>query len=147
MTRITNPVGPPIELRSAYGVTLALLFVKSAGHRHCATVTQPIVSSDHSASRMELIPAALFALASLALYLARGKWRSDLFEHWLVLALIIGLAGQTAMSLSTQPYDTAMVDMAATLKIASYVCVLVALLIDTFRMIRVSALSGSRPAA
>ncbi|WP_082540572.1 EAL domain-containing protein [Pseudolabrys sp. Root1462] len=138
--RIAIPPGPPIE-RTAYGITLTLLFVSlliiAIVPPSPAYGLSPIIPRP-----LELIPAAIFALA-LALYLAKGKWRSDLFEQWLVLALIIGLAGQTAMSLSTQPYD-AMVDMAATLKIASYVCVLVALLIDTFRMIRVSALSESR---
>lgn len=91
---------------------------------------------------LELIAAALFGLA-LALYLAKGKWRNDLFEHWLALSLVIGFAAQVVMSLSTRPYD-AMLDMAAVLKIASYICVLVGLLINTYRMMHLSELTESR---
>ena len=38
----------------------------------------------------EFMPALFFAIA-LAGYLKKGAWRRDVFEHWLVLSLIIGL--------------------------------------------------------
>ena len=83
----------------------------------------------------EFVPAAFFALA-LAGYLRKGHWKTDVFEHWLILSLIIGLVGQAAfMSFSGGLFDFEF-DAAHLLKKVSYVCVLIGLLTNmsvTFR--------------
>ena len=40
----------------------------------------------------ELIPAVFF-IAALVGYLKKGYWKQDVFEHWLVLALIVNVIG------------------------------------------------------
>ena len=40
----------------------------------------------------ELLPACLFAVAALG-FLRKGSWKSDSFEHWLVLFLIVSAGG------------------------------------------------------
>ena len=77
----------------------------------------------------EFVPAALFAFA-LIVYLRKGEWKRDAFEHWLVLALIVSFMSQAMfMSSSSRNYDE-MFDVAHLLKKASYICVLVGLLIN-----------------
>lgn len=79
----------------------------------------------------ELIPALFFGLA-LSGYLTKGAWRHDVFEHWLVLSLIVGLVTQMAfMPYSDQLYDTAF-NIAHLLKKASYIAVLTGLLISLY---------------
>ncbi len=135
----SGPFGGAGE-RSIYGLSLALLIVCFLIIRYAPPLPD---SADMIVRRpQELIPAALFALA-LALYLVEGRWRSEPFRHWLVLSLILGLGAQGFMSLSRQPYD-AMLDMAAVLKSLSYICVLVGLQIDAYRIIHASAAAESR---
>jgi PAS domain-containing protein len=75
----------------------------------------------------EFLPGLFLALA-LAGYLRKGKWKTDSFEHWLVLSLILGLMSQVLfMPLSGQLYD-AMFDAAHLLKVGSYLCALAGLL-------------------
>jgi signal transduction histidine kinase len=83
----------------------------------------------------EFVP-ALFFLMALYGYLAKGAWRRDEFEHWLVLSLIVGLVSQTAfMSFSGTLFDLEF-DAAHTLKKISYVCVLTGLLISMYAIFR-----------
>jgi len=83
----------------------------------------------------EFVP-TLFFLVALIGYLHKGKWRSDTFEHWLVLALIVGIVGEMAfMSLSGRLFDMAF-DVAHILKIASYLCVLTGLLTNMYSIFR-----------
>ena len=77
----------------------------------------------------EVLPAALF-LAALAVCLARRPWRTDPFEHWLVLALIFSVASQAAfMPFSSRLFD-APFDAAHLSKLAGYGCVFVGLLVS-----------------
>jgi diguanylate cyclase (GGDEF)-like protein len=77
----------------------------------------------------EFFSATLFLLAMIG-YLAKGYWKTDAFEHWVVLSLIVGFVSQAAfMSNSFHLYDT-MFDMAHLLKKASYICVLTGLLVS-----------------
>ena len=63
-------------------------------------------------------------------YLRKGRWRTDAFEHWLIVSLIVGLMGQAVvMSFATQNFDFQF-DLAHLLKKVSYVCVLTGLLIS-----------------
>ncbi len=80
----------------------------------------------------EFLAAAFFLLALIG-YLRKGGWRTDLFEHWVVLSLIVGLMSQAMfMPFSFQLFDT-MFDMAHLLKKVSYIAVLVGLLISIYR--------------
>jgi signal transduction histidine kinase len=79
----------------------------------------------------ELIPALFFFLA-LTGYLRKGDWRHDVFEHWLVLSLIVGFLGQAVfMSFSGQLFDFQF-DAAHLLKKASYICVFVGLVFSMY---------------
>ncbi|GBE43532.1 MAG TPA: PAS domain S-box protein [Rhizobiales bacterium] len=86
----------------------------------------------------ELLP-ALFFLAALAGYLRKGDWRHDMFEHWLVLSLIVSLVGQAVfMSFSRELFDIEF-DAAHLLKMVSYVCVLTGLLGSIYTAFRFEA--------
>ena len=77
----------------------------------------------------ELLPAFCF-LAALVGFLKKGSWRHDVFEHWLILSLVIGFVGQAAiMPFSSELFDLEF-NLAHLLKIASYLCVLTGLLIN-----------------
>ena len=83
----------------------------------------------------EFVPAAFF-LTALIGYLRKGQWRYDVFEHWLVLSLIVGVLSQAMfMSLSDELFDT-MFDSAHLLKQISHTCVLVGLLINMLHLFR-----------
>ena len=80
--------------------------------------------------------AAVFFLLALLGYLRKGKWRTDDFEHWLVLSLIVGLATQTAfMPFSDQLHDTEF-NVAHLLKKTSYLLVLTGLMVSLFQTYR-----------
>ena len=69
----------------------------------------------------------------------KGEWKYDAFEHWLVLALIVSFMSQAMfMSTSRRIYDE-MFDLAHLLKQASYICVLIGLLINMYRLFILSA--------
>lgn len=81
----------------------------------------------------EFVPALFFGLALLG-FLRKGTWRNDGFEHWLILALIVSVAGQVAfMSFSSQLFDRDF-DAAHLLKKVSYVCVLIGLLVSMYHL-------------
>ncbi len=83
----------------------------------------------------ELVP-ALFFLAALVGYLRKGYWRTNDFEHWLVLSLIVCLVTQVSyMSFSGRIFD-GMFDAAHMLKKAGYICVLIGLAVNMFRLFR-----------
>lgn len=90
---------------------------------------------------LELVPAALFGLA-LAGYLGKAHWRDNAFDHWLVMSLILAVGSHVPfMAASRFPFDVAY-DVAHGLKVASYLCVVVGLLISvhsTFRQAEESA--------
>ena len=80
--------------------------------------------------RPEELVSALFLLLALVGYLHKGAWKTEAFEHWLVLSLLVGFVCQAAfMSSSYQLFD-GMFDLAHLLKKVSYICVLTGLLIS-----------------
>jgi methyl-accepting chemotaxis protein len=85
----------------------------------------------------ELIPAFFFLLALMG-YLSKGLWKDNDFEHWLILSIIVGLMSQVMfMSFSDQLFDT-LFDTAHFLKMASYLCVLIGLLISMYAIFKES---------
>ena len=83
----------------------------------------------------EFIPGFFFLLALIG-YLKKGHWRTDAFEHWLVLSLIIGFLSQVLfMSFSGRIFDT-MFDLAHLFKKVSYLCVLIGLAISMYSLFK-----------
>ena len=80
---------------------------------------------------LDLIPAVFFVLA-FAGYLHKGAWRIDIFDHWLVLSLIVSLAGQVGLMAFSASHFDPYFNMAHLLKILSYLCVLTGLLIGMY---------------
>ena len=79
----------------------------------------------------EYLPAVLFLLA-LGGYLLKGTWRRDPFEHWLIIALILNVAGQAAyMPFSANLHDAAY-DAAHLLKVVSYAAVLTGVMVSVY---------------
>ena len=83
----------------------------------------------------EFVPGLFFLLALIG-YVRKGHWKTDPFEHWLVLSILVGLVGQVVfMSFSYHLFD-GMFDMAHLLKKVSYVFVLIGLLISMYHLFR-----------
>jgi PAS domain S-box-containing protein len=79
----------------------------------------------------EFLPAIILAL-TLVGYVSKGAWRRDVFEHWLVVSLIVGMMTHAFfMSQSRELYD-AMFDASHGLKLVSYLAVLTGLMISVF---------------
>ena len=90
--------------------------------------------------RPQEIVAGLFFLMALIGFIRRGDWQRDVFLHWLVISLIVGALSQIAFMMWSgyfmpdgKPFDI-MFDAAHFLKVASYSCVLIGLLVSTFRL-------------
>jgi PAS domain S-box-containing protein len=83
----------------------------------------------------EILPAIFFFLALYG-YLQRGRWRTEPFEHWLIISLVIGVMVHAIyMSQATDEFD-AMADAGHLFKIASYLAVLSGLMISVFVTLR-----------
>lgn len=86
--------------------------------------------------RPEELIAALFFGIALVGFLRKGKWKSDSFEYWCVMSLIIGLFSQAVvMSRSFALFDSMFI-YAHLLKLVSYVCIFVGLLTSMFILFR-----------
>ncbi len=83
----------------------------------------------------ELIP-ALFFTVTLVGYFLKGAWRTDVFEHWLIVGLLVSALLHGAFAaFSSEPYDQAF-SAAHLLKAVSYVAILVGLLASVFTTFR-----------
>ncbi|HEV2844340.1 MAG TPA: histidine kinase dimerization/phospho-acceptor domain-containing protein, partial [Thermoanaerobaculia bacterium] len=83
----------------------------------------------------ELIPAVFF-LAALLARLIQGDWRESSFEHWLVLSLLLGFLGQAAFMPSCSRAFDAPFEAGHVAKSLSYLCVMVGLLSNVYRLFR-----------
>ena len=76
----------------------------------------------------ELVPGALFTLALLG-FLRRESWRTERFQHWLVVCLFVGALTHAAfMAFAPGPYSS-LFDAAHVLKVVQYGAVLFGLLL------------------
>jgi PAS domain S-box-containing protein len=83
----------------------------------------------------ELIPAG-FLLAALVGYLRKGGWKGNVFEHWLVLSMLVGLLGiAPSMALSSRLHDP-LFQGAHWFKQVSYLSVLVGLVLSMYELFR-----------
>ncbi len=90
----------------------------------------------------ELVPALFFTLAAIGYY-RKGAWRSDDFEHWLLLSMILAAASHLLyLSIYTKPGDSPYV-AGHVLKILGYGFVLNGLLSSMFSVFRKEALHAA----
>jgi len=94
------------------------------------TPLPPAYYPDLSFGRPEEFVSALLFLVALGGYLQKGAWRTEAFEHWVVLSLLVGVVCQmVVMPSAVQNFDR-MFDMAHLLKMVSYVGVLIGLFVS-----------------
>jgi len=79
-------------------------------------------------ARIELFISTTFFLWALVNYLAKGHWQHDPFEHWLIIALLFSFSGQMLFMFFSQQAFDAYFETALTIKLASYLCVLIGLM-------------------
>jgi signal transduction histidine kinase/CheY-like chemotaxis protein len=83
----------------------------------------------------ELVPALFFGMAAVG-YWRKGSWKTDDFEHWLVLSLVVTAIGHLAyMPFSSKLFDTLYI-AAHVLKIVGYILVLTGLFISMFSIFK-----------
>ncbi len=83
----------------------------------------------------EFLPGIFFLLAFLG-YMAKGTWKRDAFEYWLLISLLIStMVHFVYMSMSEERFD-GMFDAAHMLKIASYSSMLAGLLVSVYQTFR-----------
>lgn len=79
----------------------------------------------------EFFPGLIFLLGAVG-YLAKGHWRVDAFEHWLIVALLVGVMAHGAyMPFSSRHHD-AVFASAHVMRVLSYASVLVGLLASVY---------------
>jgi PAS domain S-box-containing protein len=84
---------------------------------------------------VEMLQALCFGLAAMG-YLWKGRWKTDDFEHWLVIALIVYAASHIGyMSFYAKVFDTQFM-VAHGLKILGHISVLTGLFISTFSIFK-----------
>jgi PAS domain S-box-containing protein len=91
----------------------------------------------------DVVPAFFFCLATLG-YLWKGEWKTDDFEHWLVLSLIVGALCQCEyMSLYGRLFD-AQFFAAHALRIVGHILLLTGLIISMFSVFQREAENSSQ---
>jgi PAS domain S-box-containing protein len=103
----------------------------------------PPFDANHMIHRpADFVPALFFSLAAIG-YLWKGWWKTDDFEHWLVLSLILCAVGHMGyMSFYGRVYDTQYF-AAHALKILGLIAVLTGLFISKFSIFKSEARSAT----
>jgi PAS domain S-box-containing protein len=83
----------------------------------------------------EFAPAVLFLWALIG-YLKAGRWKRDLYEHWLIMSLLIAFVSQAVFMTHSGTLFDFEFDVAHMLKNAGYICVLIGLLINMYFVFR-----------
>lgn len=92
---------------------------------------QPFATSDIRLSgRIETFLSATFFLWAFIGYLDKGLWRNNLFDHWIVISLLFSFVGQAVFLLLAHSFFDVFFNMAHSLKLLSYLSVLIGLLIS-----------------
>ena len=81
----------------------------------------------------EFLPAAFFLL-SLIGYYRKGTWKSDPFEHWLILAMIVGFMGEAMLAPDSEENHDIIFGLAYMLKTACYLFAFTGLLFNMRRL-------------
>jgi signal transduction histidine kinase/DNA-binding response OmpR family regulator len=91
---------------------------------------------------LDLAPVIFFALATIG-YLVKGRWKTDDFEYWLVLSLIIAAGSHFDYMFSRKLFDAGYL-AAHVMKILGYAFVLNGLFISMFSIFRSEAQNATR---
>jgi signal transduction histidine kinase/CheY-like chemotaxis protein len=91
---------------------------------------------------LDIVPFLFYALATIG-YLAKGSWKKDDFEYWLVLSLIIALGSHFDYMFCRKLYDAGYF-AAHVMKIVGYAVVFNGLLISMFSIFRSEAENAIR---
>ncbi len=137
----TRQVSEGVIYLFASGFTLICFLFFYLVHLGPAYFQNTLLASPEKFRPQELIAGFLFLFALIG-FLRHADWKHDVFIHWIVISLIVGLMCQFPfMTFSGRligdkvPFDE-MFDAAHLLKKTSYVCVLIGLLISMFRSFR-----------
>jgi PAS domain S-box-containing protein len=84
----------------------------------------------------EFIPAVIFLIAFIGLF-KLGYWKTNQFDHWLMLAIIVNLVSQVIFMPYSDILFDIQFDMAHLLKKVSYICVLTGLCISAYRSFKI----------
>ena len=79
--------------------------------------------------------AGVFFLLALLGYLSKGDWKKDDVENWLIISIILSIAVQVCMATSLQIHDM-MFNLAHFFKIASYLAMLIGLLLSMYHLFK-----------
>jgi len=79
----------------------------------------------------EFVPGFIFLLAAIG-YLTKSHWRVDAFEHWLIVALLVGVMAHGAYMPFSSQYHDALFVTAHVLKVFTYTSVLIGLLASVY---------------
>ncbi|HEV2963782.1 MAG TPA: response regulator [Candidatus Angelobacter sp.] len=91
---------------------------------------------------LDVLPTLVWGLATFG-YLAKRTWKTDDFDHWLVLTLILGVVSHLVFMFCAQIFDAPYMT-AHVLKIVQYGFVLTGLFISMFSIFRSEAEHGTR---
>jgi PAS domain S-box-containing protein len=127
--QLARRAAPPVREWVVYSLAITLVLATIVGLT-VLRLPEPYAMEVPLGRPFELVPAALLFVALVLTLRIRG-WKRNVFEHWLVLSLILGFASALFMANSGQFYDR-WFDAAHVLKAASYACVLVGLLMSVF---------------
>jgi signal transduction histidine kinase/DNA-binding response OmpR family regulator len=91
---------------------------------------------------LDLLPVLIWGVATFG-YLAKGTWKTDDFDHWLVLTLILGVVDHLVFMFCARIFDAPYMT-AHVLKIVQYGFVLTGLFISMFSIFRSEAQHATR---
>jgi diguanylate cyclase (GGDEF)-like protein/PAS domain S-box-containing protein len=83
---------------------------------------------------------SFFFLLSIAGYYRKGKWKSDSFEHWLILGMILGLMGELMLTSFARWSHDVNFTLAYILRAACHLCAFIGLLFNMQRLFSESLL-------
>jgi PAS domain S-box-containing protein len=125
-----SPERKKIREQTVY-LTALLLTVVTFGVFNFLPLTRAIDPDQLIRQPAELFPAFFFLLALLGFFI-KGHWRFDAFEHWLVVALLVGLMVHGAFMPFSSQYHDGLFIAAHVLKSGSYVSVLAGLMASVY---------------
>ena len=82
----------------------------------------------------EFVP-VFFSFLALIGYLSKGQWRHDLFEHFLIVSIILFIVHSLYMSCSTRLYDLPYT-ASHLIRFGAYLCTLASVIIAIYQLIR-----------
>ncbi len=82
---------------------------------------------------IETLPGIFFLMALIGYY-RKGKWRTDPFEYWLILGIIVGFMGEISLLPYLKTDSSLVFTIAQTLKVIVNLCAFIGLLFNLRRL-------------